>query len=72
MSSFMENVSSEEVVVRWVEEVSKAPKDLRPLVNAYRRRAKVADACTSYPQHVDDEMNKLFDAMVVMAGEVQQ
>jgi len=62
-------VNSEEVVVRWVEGISEAPKELSLVVDAYRRRAKIADGCKSYPRSVQDDMDKLFDAMVVLARE---
>jgi hypothetical protein len=35
------------------------------------RRAKIADGCKSYPRSVQDDMDKLFDAMVVLAREVR-
>jgi hypothetical protein len=60
----------EEVVVRWVDEVSSAPAELKPLVDAYRRRQEIVDGCAAYPRHVDLEMDVLYDALLVLAKDM--
>jgi hypothetical protein len=61
---------NEDVVVKWIEQVAGVPAALLPLVKAYNVRKQVADSMESYPQRVDDEMNVLYDAMLVLAKEV--
>jgi len=60
----------EEVVVKWIDQIAEVPVALLPLVNAYNVRKLVVDTCNAYPERVDEEMNVLYDAMLVMAGEV--
>jgi len=57
----------EEVVVRYIEEPWEAPANLKPLVAKYNELRAIVDASEAYPRSVDDKMNKLYDAMVVMA-----
>ena len=61
---------AEDAVVEYVQGVREVPKDMVRLVLEYRRRQAVVDSCESYPRHVDDEMNALHDAMVVLVQEV--
>jgi hypothetical protein len=63
-SSEMKN---EDVVVRYIEEPWEAPAHLKPLVVKYNELRAVVDASEAYPRSLDDKMNKLYDAMVVMA-----
>ena len=66
-------MNREDVVVSWIEQVAEVPAALKPLVGAYNVRKEIAENCAAYPKVVDDEMNVLFDAMLVLAkdcGEV--
>ena len=59
-------MQSEDVVVEYVQGVRPVPPDMVRLVAEYNRRRKIVDECASYPRHVEDGMNVLYDAMVVM------
>ena len=56
----------EQVVVAWIDGELEGPAGLSSLVQRYRELSEVA-ALPSYPKHVDDDMNALYDAMEVMA-----
>ena len=63
---------NERVVVRWIDEPAKVPACVRALVDGYKKRQQVAVTCAAYPRQVDQEMNVLFDAMNILAGEVEK
>jgi len=56
----------EQVVVAWIDGGLEIPAGLSSLVQRYRELAEVA-TLPSYPKHVDDDMNTLYDAMEVLA-----
>ena len=60
----------EDVVIRWVDQVVGVPPALQPLVTAYNVRKQIADSLTAYTSYIDDEMNTLFDAMLILVKEV--
>ena len=39
-----------------------------PLVMKYRELAKIVERCESYQRSIDQRMNKLYDAAVVLAA----
>jgi hypothetical protein len=41
---------------------------ISPLVMKYRELAKIVEQCESYPRSIDQRMNKLYDAAVVLAA----
>lgn len=65
----MENIrkSTEEVVVEYIRGVRACPPYMVRLVREYNKRAAVADTSEAYPRIVDEDMDKLYDAMVVLA-----
>jgi hypothetical protein len=63
----IENVSREVVVVEYVQGVRPVPSYMQKLVEEYVARQQLVDGCTDYPQELDDEMNVLYDAMVILA-----
>lgn len=60
-------MSKEEVVVSYIDGTLPVPSQFARLVDAYRVRQRIADSCASYPKHVDEEMNILYDALLVVA-----
>jgi len=56
----------EETVVEYLDGVFAPPASVKALVDEYNKRRAIVDICESYPRKLDDEMNKLFDAMLVM------
>jgi len=62
----LKNKSAEETVVEYLDGVFAPPASVKALVDEYNKRRAIVDICESYPRKLDDEMNKLFDAMLVM------
>ena len=60
-------MKKEDVVVAYIQGTVKVPDYLKRIVEEYNKRARVVETCKSYPQQVDDEMNKLYDALEVLA-----
>ena len=56
-----------EVVVAYLEGTCYVPRELWPIVKKYRELYKITQECVSYPRHIDDQMNKLHDALEVLA-----
>jgi hypothetical protein len=63
----IENVSREAVVVEYVQGVRPVPGYMQKLVEEYVARQQLVDGCAGHPQELDDEMNVLYDAMVILA-----
>lgn len=59
----------EQVVVAYINEVLEVPAHLTQEVRQYRRYAEERSECVSYPKHVDDGMNNLFDSLVTRVTE---
>ena len=57
---------AEEVVIKYIDGELATPSHLKPLVCEYNRLKEIVEQCKSYPRSIDESMNKLYDAMVVL------
>jgi len=59
--------NKEQLAVAYIRGEVQVPESLRLLVERYRKYERIRGECVSFPKSEDDDANKIYDVLVVMA-----